>query len=358
MSESILLLMAITEVLKYEGDNDVFVWKHPVEDFNTKSQLVVHESQEAVFFKDGVALDSYGPGRYQLSTENIPFLRRILNAPSKGVSPYHCELYFINKVDVMDVKWGTKSPILVNDPKYNVILPIGANGQFSLRVADSKRLLTTLVGTLQSFNRMNLINAFRGILMKNIKEYLSRKIAESAISFLEVNTHLLEMSDALKSLLAKDFLAYGLELLTFNISTIFVPPDDPSYLRIKDALAKKAEMDIVGYSYAQGRTFDIYEKAASNEGALTAPLMNAGIGLGLATKTGEKLMRSNSDLFDDDEDEVKKLVCPKCHAVLPQESIFCFKCGTRVSEPVCPKCGAKVSSEMAFCPKCGGKLNE
>ncbi len=139
--------MAIIDVIKYEGDNSTFVWKHPCEDFNTSSQLIVHESQEAVFFLNGQALDLFGPGKHTLETNNIPIARRILNIPTGGVSPFHCEVYFINKTDQMAIKWGTDSKVQYIEPTYKFPLSIGANGEMVLSVADSRKLLVKLVGT-------------------------------------------------------------------------------------------------------------------------------------------------------------------------------------------------------------------
>ena len=100
--------MAIQEVIKYEGDNDILIYKHPAEDFNTLSQLIVHESQEAVFFSDGQALDSFKAGRYTLETKNIPLISKLRNLVTGGVSPFHTEAYFINLATMMDIPWGTK----------------------------------------------------------------------------------------------------------------------------------------------------------------------------------------------------------------------------------------------------------
>ena len=133
--------MAILSVIQYEGPNDVLVWKAPQEDFNTKSQLIVHESQEAIFFKDGQALDLFGAGRHTLNTQNIPLLGKLINLPFGGESPFHCEVFFINKAHSMDVRWGTGNRIPIQDPVYGVILPIGANGQFAVQVEDSRKLL-------------------------------------------------------------------------------------------------------------------------------------------------------------------------------------------------------------------------
>ena len=110
--------MAIFNVIKYEGDNTTFIWKHPCEDFNIFSQLVVHESQEAIFFKDGQALDLFGPGRYTLKTQNIPIIGKVLNLATGGLSPFHCEVYFINKSEQMAIKWGTDSKIQFIEPTY------------------------------------------------------------------------------------------------------------------------------------------------------------------------------------------------------------------------------------------------
>ena len=104
--------MAIANVIQYEGDNTTFIWKHPCTDFNIGSQLIVHESQEALFFKNGEALDLFIAGRHTLKTQNIPL---ITNAYKKlildGTTPFHCEVYFINKVEQMAIKWGTDSKV-------------------------------------------------------------------------------------------------------------------------------------------------------------------------------------------------------------------------------------------------------
>ena len=95
----------ITDIIKYEGDNSTFIWKHPCEDFNSLTQLIVHETQEAIFFMNGQALDSFGPGRYTLETQNIPLIGKALNLATGGKSPFHCEVYFINKTEQMSIKW-------------------------------------------------------------------------------------------------------------------------------------------------------------------------------------------------------------------------------------------------------------
>ena len=101
----------IADIIKYEGDNATFIWKHPVEDFNTGTQLIVHESQEAVFFMNGQALDLFGAGRHTLATQNMPFISKFFNRPTGDTTPFHCEVYFVNKTEQMEIKWGTDSRV-------------------------------------------------------------------------------------------------------------------------------------------------------------------------------------------------------------------------------------------------------
>ena len=277
--------MKIFDIIKYEGANDVFVWKFPGEDFNTLSQLIVHESQEAVFFKDGQALDLFGPGRYTLHSQNIPLIRRFVNLPFNGESPFHCEVYFINKVVSMDVLWGTTSPIPIQDALYKIILPVRANGQFGVRVVDSRKLLVNLVGTIKQFDQSTLKKYFKGILLTNIKDYIAAQFVQKQVSFLEIHAHLKEISDGIQAQLAQEFAKYGIELVHFNVNEITPPDDDPSYIQLKNALAKKAEMTVMGYDYQQERTFNILDRAAANEGT-ASNLMGVGMGLGMGVPLG------------------------------------------------------------------------
>ena len=186
--------MAIIDIIKYEGDNSTFVWKHPCEDFSTSSQLIVHETQEAIFFLNGQPMDLFGSGRYTLETQNIPLLQKVANIPTGGLSPFHCEVYFVNKVEQMAIRWGTDSKIQYIEPTYGFPLAIGANGEMSLRVQDSKRLLVNLVGTERTLSRDTLTGYFKAFLMTRVKTYIAQVMKASAINIFEVDEHLLEFS--------------------------------------------------------------------------------------------------------------------------------------------------------------------
>lgn len=139
--------MQIAEIIKYEGDNSTFIWKHPSEDFNSFTQLIVHESQEAIFFMNGQALDLFGAGRYTLKTQNIPLIGKFINRVTGDESPFHCEVYFVNLAEQMSIKWGTDTKVQYIEPTYGLPLSIGASGEMSLKPADSRKLLLKLVGT-------------------------------------------------------------------------------------------------------------------------------------------------------------------------------------------------------------------
>ena len=172
----------IASVIKYEGDNSTFIWKHPCEDFNTTSQLIVHETQEAVFFVNGQALDSFGPGRHTLETENIPLLSKFLNLiVTGGECPFHCEIYYINKTVQMAVKWGTDSKVRFIDPIYGVPLEIGACGEMNLMVSDSRKLLLKLVGTMNGIAWDAQGNDFPKSLAASFRPLISSTVKTIAI---------------------------------------------------------------------------------------------------------------------------------------------------------------------------------
>ncbi len=226
--------MQIADVIKYEGDNSTFVWKHPLEDFNSMTQLIVHESQEAIFFMNGQALDLFGPGRYTLETENIPLLGRFLNRITGDKSPFHCEVYFINKAEQMSIKWGTDSKVQYIEPTYGFPIAIGASGEMSMRVADSRKLLIKLVGTESYLGQQQLVTFFRAILMSRVKTYIAQYMKNNAVSIFEIDEHLTVFSEALHRQLWNDFMNYGIALERFFVTQVVKPDGDRQYERFKD----------------------------------------------------------------------------------------------------------------------------
>lgn len=309
--------MKIADIIKYEGDNSTFIWKHPCEDFNSLTQLIVHESQEAIFFMNGQALDTFGPGRYTLETQNVPLIGKILNRPTGDKTPFHCEVYFINKAEQMSIKWGTDSKVQYIDPQYGFPLLIGASGEMSLRAENGRKLLLKLVGTENFLDRQTLVSFFRAFLMTRVKTYIAQAMKTNAINIFEIDENLTAFSENIHKLLIPDFADYGISLERFFVTNIVKPDGDKQYEKFRElhfrqyadvAEAKlRQQTDLIyaqteaqkvvidsqaqatkraqeGYTYAQERGFDVAEKAAENEAV--GQFTNMGIGLGTMAGVG------------------------------------------------------------------------
>lgn len=307
----------IAEVIKYEGDNSTFIWKHPSEDFNCFTQLIVHESQEALFFMNGQALDLFGPGRYTLETQNIPIIGKLLNRVTGDQSPFHCEVYFINKTEQMGIKWGTDSKVQYIDPTYGFPISIGVSGEMSLRAEDSRKLLLKLVGTENFLGQQKLTMLFRSFLMTRVKTYIAQVMKTKAINIFEIDENLTLFSESLKALLVPDFADYGVALEQFFVTNVVKPDGDRQYETFKElhfrqyadiAEAKlRQQTDIIhaqtqaqktviasqamatkraqeGDTYQQERGFDVAEKIAQNEAV--GEFTNMGVGFGTMAGVG------------------------------------------------------------------------
>ncbi len=341
--------MAIIDVVKFDGPSDILVWKHPVGDLTWGTQVIVNQTQEALFLKGGQIADLLGPGTHTLKTANLPILRKLVEAPFGGQTPFAAEVYFINKAVHLDVKWGTTNPIPLLDPVYHVALPVRGFGQFGVRVVDSKQLFTQLSATSDQFTTDRLVEMFRGALMTRVKDYIAAVMLNGKIPLLEISAHLEEISNALAAKLAGDFHAYGVEVVNFFVSSIDVPDDDDSVVRLKKALADKAEMDILADGYRTKRTFDTLEKAAGNEG-----MGGAGMGLGMGMGAGAGLGGLMAGALGQ-ATQVKPagVLCPSCRAENPASSRFCGSCGKGLGAPRCPKCQAELAPGARFCGSCG-----
>ena len=269
----------IADIIKYEGDNNTFVWKHPLEDFNLGSQLIVHESQEALFMMNGQALDLFGPGRYTLETQNIPLIGNALKAATGGISPFHCEVYFINKTEQMAIKWGTPEKVRFIDPLTGVPLELGASGDMSLAVADSRKLLVKLVGTMRGvawedgpgFTK-SLQASFRPLITTVVKGNLGAIIKDNAIDILEVDEKLELISDVLGKKIREGFEDYGLTVPRFLVTHVVLPEEDPNFKRIRELhtivlqtrviQAEATVKTAAAQSQAQYRTAEEQSKAA------------------------------------------------------------------------------------------------
>lgn len=239
-------------VIQYEGGNDTFVWKHPICDFTMGSQLIVHESLEALFVKNGKALDLFSPGHYLLQTQNIPMTSRFFRAPVENGDIFQAEVYFINQTVQMGIKWGTDSKVRLFDPMSGLHIELGACGEFNLRVSDSRKLVVKLVGAEASLSQSQLLSTgqqsgnitgmhgyFRAMIMTYVKSFLAQSIKEKAINILEIDAYLEDLSIHLKEKINTALAEYGLEIPEFYITRFLTPDDDPNFQRLKRQYADK-----------------------------------------------------------------------------------------------------------------------
>ncbi len=352
--------MAVIQVVKYNGAPNIFAWKYPSEELGTWTQLIVNESQEAVLFKGGKALDVFTSGRYTLDTKNIPLLNHIVNIPFGGRSPFTAEVWYVNKLFKLDIKWGTASALQIQDPKYGVFIPLRSNGMFGIQIDDSKKFLIKLVGTMPGFDERSVVRYFRGLYITKVKDAISSYVIKNGISVLEINAYLDELSAFMKKQIEPEMSEYGIKLLNFYVNEISIPEEDPAVSKLKEALAKKAEMNIIGYNYQQERSFDTMESAAQNESMGAMPFMGVGMGLGMGAGIGGAMANSMSEIsshmtFHNNQNLTE---CPKCHAKINQGQRFCGSCGfdidDSIEEIVCSRCGTELRGSK-FCVECGKK---
>ena len=275
--------MAIIDVLKYDGPNDVLVWKWRSESSSSReeelrmgSQLIVNQSQEACFFKGGELLDVFGPGTHTLSTKNLPFLSKLVGLVYGGDTPFSAEVYFVNKTVSMDAKFGLM-PFNMVEPTFKVPIPVSCRGSFALIVKDSKRFLTNMIGTVKDFNTKTLSELFRGVISENVKNTITKISREQNLSPLELESIVYEVGTAVKSIINEHLQEFGIEIKLFNIESIPVIDEDQ---RVKDVVAQFQKIMAADVDermrlkrraenlevYKVERSFDTTEKAAENLG--------------------------------------------------------------------------------------------
>ena len=371
--------MAVIDIIKYEGNNETLVWKHPREDYNKSAQLIVHESQEAIVFSNGSASNTYKKGKYTLESNNIPGIRGMIEILTSGISPNHYEVYFINKAYTMDINWGTADPMVIQDPVYKVPLNVRAFGQFSVKVINSRQLVLKLVGKTTSFTKQKISDVFRGVLISTIKENISKKMIDEEISIVEMNSHLTKISNSLKAMLSEKFENYGLGIEDFFVESIN-PEKDDIYYSIMEALKNRTTRNIEGQGRLIDRSMDIAEKQAENQG-MSGAVAGFGIGAGVAAASGQMMggmmqrayeplnnamqqpygngyVDTNND-FGVVKSKQNEYHCSNCGKSINPDDRFCSGCGAINSQTIkCPSCGNEIDRNSIFCPKCGSKIQK
>ncbi|MDB4775488.1 SPFH domain-containing protein [bacterium] len=302
--------MALTDRLKYDAGGDAeLVWKFPSEELRIGSQLVVNESQEAIFVKSGELLDVFGPGTHTLATGNLPFLNRLINFPFGRKTPFTAEVWFVNRTVKRDLPWGTSAPVQLMDLSLGFPVSVRAFGRWGFAVEDSKSLVTQITGSQAITNADKIESYFIGEIIQKVVQEISSRVATDAVSILQIAALTNELSDATRNSIQAEFAKFGLNVVNFNIQSINFPPEEMQ--RVQDVFAKTLEarelskMD-VGGAFQAIKSFEVMNEAAKNpsDGGMGA-MLGAGLGLGAGLPIGKQIgeqVRTDSPSVDESAD--------------------------------------------------------
>jgi membrane protease subunit (stomatin/prohibitin family) len=316
--------MALIDRIKYDApSDDAIVWKYPSDEIRLGAQLIVNQSQEAVFFKGGKALDTFGPGTHTLASDNLPLLGRLFSLPFGGKTPFAAEVWFVNQTAKRDLKWGTQGPVQVIDPVYNFPVSVRAFGTWGFRVSDARSFVVQIVGTQVSTSGGSYIgsdrveNYFSGEIIQRLSDALAKYFAIRGVSAFQVSAHINDLSSFVGNEISSEFERFGVQIVNFNVGRISIPEEEQK--RFQDVLGKRMEIDQisqarVGQAYSTMRSFDTLEKAAANEGGSAGQMVGAGLGLGVgfgaAMPIGQQVggaMSVQADHVDRRDDPMAKL---------------------------------------------------
>jgi membrane protease subunit (stomatin/prohibitin family) len=314
-------------------------------DVKLGAQLVVHEAQDAVFYRDGRALDVLGPGRHTLTTQNIPLLTKALSLPFGFTSPFRVQVVFVSKRTFLDQKWGTREPVAFRDRELGVVR-LRAFGSFAYRIRDARTFVNTVVGSQGQFDTERLAEFYRDVIVARLNDLLG----ESATSLLDLPARYDELAAVAKARLVEDFGKYGADLSDFYIASI-TPPDD-----VLARLDERASMGAVGDlgAYARFKAAVAMGDAARADGG-GAGGAAAGLGVGLGAGFGVQMAGALGEAMRAPAAAAAAAHCTRCGVALPAGARFCPGCGGEVAAAQCQACRAPLPAGARFCPGCGAR---
>lgn len=306
------------------------------------AQLTVRESQAAIFVNEGQIADVYLPGRYELSTQNMPVMTALQSWKFGFNSPFKADVYFVNTRQFLDRKWGTANPVMMRDPELGVIR-VRAFGAYAFKVANPEVFLREVFGSAA----LTTTEGVEGQLKRSLVSGLSDAIAESHIPALDLAANYAELAELVKQAMTPKMTALGLQLTDFVIENISLPEE------VEKTLDRRTSMGVMGdlHRYTQYQAAEALRDAAKNP---SGGIASAGVGLGAGAAIGSafaQAMQANQQPHD------QTGFCSACGAKLPSDAKFCPSCGKKIGAPVCPSCGEPVQPGAKFCQECGGKLN-
>ncbi len=354
-----MALMQLIEYMDEEGQEMVHrIPEKGSGEFQIGSQLIVRESQWAVFFRDGKAYDVFEAGRHTLTTQNIPLLTAILTAPLYGDSPFRAEALYVSRRTFTDLKWGTGEPIAFRDSEFKMIR-LRSNGIYSFQITDPKLFAVKLVGTRGIYRNGDIEDFLRGIIVGRLSDILG----ETLDSVLDLPRYFDELGAGLKARIRDDFAQYGLAVVDFIINAIS-PPED-----VQKRIDERSGMEAIGgmdryFQYKAAQAIGDLAKGGGGTGGEgggggtdIGSAATAGMGLGAGAGLGMMIPGMLQQALAGGAQP--KVRCPNCHADVAFGSAFCPQCGTNLSATQnCPQCNATLPAGSKFCPNCGASQGE
>ncbi len=337
------------EVIEWLDDTqDTLLYRFPVyqQEIKNGAQLIVRESQAAVFVFEGQVADVFTPGRYTIDGGNTPILSK-LGAWKHGFnSPMKSEVYFVNTKQFTDMKWGTSNPVMLRDADFGIVR-LRAFGAYSLRVADPSEFIKEIAGTNDHFQTEDI----DGQLKRAIVTEFSDALGELKIPALDLAAQYKEVGESIRSKINEDFSGYGLEVTKFYVENISLPPE------VEAAMDKRASMGALGdaQKYMQFQAADALRDAAQNEGGGAG--LGAGLGAGFAVG-GQMANAFGAGPQGGQAGAAATVACPACGKQNNPSAKFCADCGSKMEvapkiEVPCVKCGALLREGAKFCSECG-----
>ncbi len=344
------------EVIEWtDSSPDVMVYQFPVENKEIKmgAQLIVRESQMAVFVDEGQLTDVFTAGRYTLDTQNLPVLTKLKSWKYGFNSPFKSEVYFVNTKQFTNCKFGTTNPVMMRDAEFGM-LRIRMFGTYSFKVSDPSVFLREVFGTASLFT----VDGITGQLKSRIVAGISDLLAEASIPALDLASKYDEIAAQSKKKLDKGFGNLGLTLSSLVIENISLPEE------VEKVLDKRTSMGIIGDSlnqYTRYQAAEAIRDAAQNSGGAAGAGVGLGAGMGIGNIFAEAFsaqqQRPPEPKATQPVQANPKIKCSSCGAELAAQAKFCIECGTKVAPAAvkCSGCGNELSAGSKFCQECGQK---
>ncbi len=280
------------DVIKNSGPGELLIWRQPEEDFNTNSTLIVMPGEEAIFIKGGTVEQTFENGTYKLSTENYPFISRLRNALTGGISTFNSVVYFVRKAHSVEIKWGTDSPIQVRDKVHGIRTDARVRGAYKVQISNPVVFLEKMIGNNVPYQlQEDLPRYFQSEFQGKIKSAVSKFLNSLEQELIGIDAYLNDLSEQIIPTIDDTLSEYGIKCVSFSLAAIDIDISKydvidtyqmDSIRKFKSAQGDKAAMDVLGDEWGKQQAADILKSVANNPGAGGVASAGAGMGMGMA----------------------------------------------------------------------------